>query len=523
MKGENVEDKIDINYGVRMKFRDGRHRPISAPPVDKFFIGDDIELGDIQTDLSYSVFYRRNCKNEPRLHPPNFFIRGQNSHWTSQHDDLIAKAFSGSNLLDMRDMSSFSRPESSMSLAERIDEDYPESEKSSEYRGTSRATTPIGNANVLDTEVFNTMLNLKGKGIFDTVPGSNRKSPPPDVTPGNEFLKELMSLHEEGRKEKDTVAGSVSISEICVYVSKDQEGSRYVQKKIESVSSEEVSWFFNNIADSVSELSANLFGNYVIQKIIPLLSDEERKRLVFQLAGQMHLLSIHPYGCRVVQKLVDTSLDIDFILDEIGENLLELIEDQNGNHVIQKCIEKYSDRTSILSQFADNSLFLATHKYGCRVIQRMLEFCGKEEVKDIVKILIENIEALVNDQYGNYVIQHVLTICGDEEKDMVIEKIIEKSYELSKYKFSSNVIEQCVKTSSKEQKLRFLSKFLEPVGSKPGIYYMCTDMYGNYVVQRLYDFSDEEVHQGIKRALRPFFKDLKKSPFARHILFKISS
>lgn len=510
MKKEEMENKVD-SHGMRM----GRHRPISAPPVDKLFIEDDIELGDIQTDLSYSVFYRRNCKNEPRLQPPNFFIRGQNSYWMSHHDDLIAKAFSPSFL----ETDSFKHE---MSLAERIDEDHPGSAKSSEYKGTSRATTPIGNANVLDTEAFSNMLNLKGKTLFSTVP-AGKKSPPQEIKNfENGFLKELVELYGEQQGKKANV-DETCIKDICVSVSKDQEGSRCIQKKIEAVSQEEISWFFENIVEAAADLSANLFGNYVIQKIIPLLTEDERMRLIKQLVGQVHVLSVHPYGCRVVQKLVDMSSNIDFILEEIGGNLLELIEDQNGNHVIQKCIEKCKDRSVILAQFADNSLFLATHKYGCRVIQRMLEFCEKDEVKDIVSILIDNIEALVNDQYGNYVIQHVLSIGGEEEKNMVVEKIIQKSYELSKYKFSSNVIEQCVKTSNSAQKLRFLVKFLEPVGAKPGIYHMCTDMYGNYVVQRLYDSSGDEVHREIKKALKPFLKDLKKSPFARHILFKISS
>lgn len=524
MKKEEVEDKGKNSQYMHMGLREDRHRPISAPPVDKFFIEDDVELGDIQTDLSYSVFYRRNCKNEPRLQPPNVFLRG--SCWTSQHDDLIAKAFSSMSLLCRDRNTRFSQGEGGMSLAERIDEDHPSSEKSSEYKGTSRATTPIGNSNVVDTEVFSSMLSLRGRGgMFDGIPGGSRRMPPhgedlDKVVRGNEFLRELVELYEEQGK-RGREASEVSIKELCVSVSKDQEGSRCIQKRIETISGEEVSWFFDNIVDAAAELSANLFGNYVIQKMIPLLRSEERTRLTSRLAGQVRVLSVHPYGCRVIQKLVDNSAQIEFILEEIKGSLLELIEDQNGNHVIQKCIEKCKDRRVILSQFADNSLFLATHKYGCRVIQRMLEFCSEGEIRDIVVELIENIGSLVNDQYGNYVIQHVLSIRGGGERRMVIEKIIERGYELSKYKFSSNVVEQCVKVSDHSQRMRFLSKFLEPVGCKPGLYFMCTDMYGNYVVQRLYDSSGEDIHNEIKKALRPFFKELRKSPFARHILFKL--
>ncbi|KMV65131.1 RNA binding repeat domain-containing protein [Encephalitozoon cuniculi EcunIII-L] len=530
MKREEIDDSSDcrIRYA---DFRDSGNRPISAPPVDKFFIEDEVELGDIQTDLNYSIFYRRNCKNEPRLQPPSFFIRGQSGYWTSQYDDLIAKAFSNTGFLDIKTIGELSSgSESSRSLAERIDEDYPESEKSSEYKGTSRATTPIGNMNVLDTETFSAMLNLKGaKGVECTQGGGNRRSSSAigdigGIPMDSRFLRELLEIHEEqGGKGCKGVPGGPSMKDICVSISKDQEGSRCIQRKMDNISRAEISWFFNNIVDAAPELSANLFGNYVIQKIIPLLTEEERARLIAKLAKQINLLSVHPYGCRVVQKLVDVSSDVDFILEEVRDNLLELIEDQNGNHVIQKCIEKCKDRNIILQQFSENSLFLATHKYGCRVIQRMLEFCREDEIKNIVEVLISNIKTLVDDQYGNYVIQHILAVGKEDEKNLVIEKIIEKSYELSRCKFSSNVVEQCVKLSNNGQRERFLAKFLEPVGSKPGMYSMCVDMYGNYVVQRLYDSSGKNIRREMKSALRPFVRDLKKSPFARHILFKINT
>ncbi|ADM12661.1 Puf RNA-binding protein [Encephalitozoon intestinalis ATCC 50506] len=528
MKREEIDDSNDCRI-YHDDFRGGRHRPISAPPVDKFFIEDEVELGDIQTDLNYSIFYRRNCKNEPRLQPPSFFIRGQSGYWASQYDDLITKAFSNTGFFDIKVTGESSAElENNRSLAERIDEDYPESEKSSEYKGTSRATTPIGNMNVLDTEAFSAMLNLKGGKGTETTSQGSRPSPPDGGIEGipmdSKFLRELLEVYEEqsGRGSKNIFGGN-TMKEICINVSKDQEGSRCIQRKMDSISREEISWFFNNIVEAASELSANLFGNYVVQKIIPLLTEGERTILITKLVGQIHLLSVHPYGCRVVQKLVDVSSDVDFILEEVKGNLLELIEDQNGNHVIQKCIEKCKDRKIILQQFSENSLFLATHKYGCRVIQRMLEFCKKDEIKGIVEVLIGNIKTLVDDQYGNYVIQHILAVGKEEERNLVIERIIEKSYELSKCKFSSNVVEQCVKLSNNGQREQFLEKFLEPVGGKPGMYSMCTDMYGNYVVQRLYDSSGEGVRKEIKNTLRPFVKDLKKSPFARHILFKINT
>jgi pumilio RNA-binding family len=533
MKDRNKRDNFEgDNAGGHYPcngFREERHRSISAPPVDKFIVEGDIELGDIQKDLSHSAYYRRSCKNEPGMHPPNAFFR--ESFWGGQHDELIAKAFAEDDAYDggptLR--SSMGRQESNRSLAERIDEDYPESEKSSEYKGASRATTPIGNAAMLDTEAFNSILSLKGgrAPMFDSVSSYTKK---PRVSleeleagEENGFLRDLVGIYLQQGEKLGRAGPDVDVKELCVAISKDQEGSRFIQKKLESVPREQVSWFFENIVDAAPRLSSNLFGNYVVQKIIPLLGDEERTRLIAQLVGQIHLLSTHPYGCRVIQKLIDCSQDINFIFEEIKGDLFDLIEDQNGNHVIQKCIERSSDKSVIMNHFIENSMLLSTHKYGCRVIQRMLECCSRSEIKTIVSILTRNIEVLVNDQYGNYVIQHVLAIGEEEERSEIIDRVIEKSYELSKYKFSSNVIEQCVKLSNHQQKGRFLGKFLDTEDERPNIYYMCADMYGNYVVQRFYDSCDEGVQKAIQKVLRPYIRDLKKAPFARQILFKINS
>jgi pumilio RNA-binding family len=529
MKDKNGQDNFETNDASRCYLHNGfvedRHRSISAPPTDKFILEDEIELGDIQTDLSYSAYCRRS-KKEPDTHMPNVFFR--ESFWGSQRDELISKAFANDDSYDSMLRGSTAKQEANRSLAERIDEDYPESEKSSEYKGTSRTTTPIGNAAMIDTEAFNSILNLKsGKTpIFDAVSSYTKKPrislEELEVAEENAFLRDLAGIYLQQGEKFGRTGSDIDVKELCITISKDQDGSRFIQKRLENVPKEQVSWFFENIVDAAPKLSSNLFGNYVIQKIIPLLQDEERTRLIAQLVGQIHLLSTHPYGCRVIQRLIDCSPSISFIFEEIKGDLFDLIEDQNGNHVIQKCIEKSSDRSVIMNHFVENSMLLSTHKYGCRVIQRMLECCSRSEIKTIVSILTRNIETLVNDQYGNYVIQHVLAIGGEDERNEIIDRIIEKSYELSKYKFSSNVIEQCVKLSSHQQKGKFLGKFLDAEDERPNIYYMCTDMYGNYVVQRFYDSCDESIQKAIQKALKPYIKDLKRAPFARQILFKLS-
>ena len=51
------------------------------------------------------------------------------------------------------------------------------------------------------------------------------------------------------------------------------------------------------------------------------------------------------YGCRVVQKMMEAlpqQLKMD-IASEIMDNVIECIEDMNGNHVIQKVVENLDE------------------------------------------------------------------------------------------------------------------------------------------------------------------------------------
>lgn len=464
-------------------------RCYSAPPVDKFVVEDDIELEDIQFELSYSTYYRKN--KDPRLMPPKFIFEGQGSYWATEHNDFILKAFSEKR-----------------TGVEMIDLDYPESELCTEFSGTSRTTTPVGDK---PTVLPDLLQNANNTILIPITVSSLQKSET------NPIMDEVKAFYE-------SIGADPSIDSkiICASVCKDQDGSRFVQGKIEVWTSEQISFFFSQIHGSALELSTNLFGNYVIQKIIPYLSEEESFKLILQFFGQIFDLSLHVYGCRVIQKLIDNLEDIKFIVAELESHILDLIASPNGNHVIQKCIDKDIEKSFLLKEFENNCISLAQQRYGCRVLQRLFEVCGEGETWGIYLNIIDNIDILINDKYGNYVIQHLIQ-SENKKKDVIFTYIINNSFELSKYKFSSNVIEKCVNNATKSQLEEFLNRFLLMGDSKkPNLFYMCTDMYANYVVQRFFDIADSDIKNRAKAAIRPYLKEMKVIPFTKHILARLS-
>lgn len=463
------------------------YRSYSAPPVEKFILDDSIELEEIQNALEYKNYYKKN-KN-PRLDPPKFLFSGQSSIWASEYNDLIIKTF-----------------KEKKTAVEMIDLEFPGSESCSEFYGKSRTTSPIGDTSFV-------MLNLVQKSDQSMVI---------PITCSTQKIKNLSILEDiKNFHQKLGLDPEASMPEMCAAVCKDQEGSRYVQGLMDNWTPEQIELFFDQIMNSSLDLSVNLFGNYVIQKIIPLLKDDQIFNLILQFFGHIYDLSLHVYGCRVIQKLIDNLGDIKSIVAELESHISELIESPNGNHVIQKCIDKDIDKEFLLKEFNKNCMSLAQQRYGCRVLQRLFEVCSEEETWGLYLQIIDGMDVLINDKYGNYVIQHLIE-SSNKHKDKIFDFIIKNAFELSKDKFSSNVVEKCVKACTKEQLEELFIEISKPVGnSRPGLYFMCIDMYANYVVQRFFDVADENLKTQARVLIKPYIKDMKSIPFTKHILSRL--
>lgn len=181
--------------------------------------------------------------------------------------------------------------------------------------------------------------------------------------------------------------------------SKDQHGSRFLQKELEVVDSDMIQLVFDEVSSVARSLMVDVYGNYVIQKFFDFGTDEQRFVLAGKLCGSVVGLSLHLYGCRVVQKALETLPDYlqAHILTELQEHTLECIKDQHGNHVIQKCFT--ATPTSLMQLLIGpilcNGFEIATHPFGCRVVQRMLENCSEVQVDQVLTELLQFTELLI--------------------------------------------------------------------------------------------------------------------------------
>mmetsp|Transcript_30357 Transcript_30357/g.54996 ORF Transcript_30357/g.54996 Transcript_30357/m.54996 type:complete len:890 (+) Transcript_30357:227-2896(+) len=343
------------------------------------------------------------------------------------------------------------------------------------------------------------------------------------------------------------------VVEFCL----DQNGSRFIQQRLEVADAIEKNAVMDEIIPAIKELQNDVFGNYVVQKLYEFGTDGMKKDLKGTLEGNMLLLSLQMYGCRVVQKALE-SLDYDDLcelLQEFDSYVLTCIQDQNGNHVMQKCIEVMSVKAKeaevktgevgLSSSMAQRILFivddvlanvktLCCHPYGCRVLQRMLEHCVDfQKMATLDKIQLCH-KALLDDQYGNYVIQHVLQYGRESDRDSLLKIIVENDLlKLSRQKFASNVVEKLLKYGNSNQRNAIVREMLkvvieggtgqEGVGSSV-LLLMVRDAYANYVVQTAIDVVPEgNEKRMLLEELKANEVQLRNYTFAKHIVAKLGT
>ncbi|KAA8539484.1 hypothetical protein F0562_026176 [Nyssa sinensis] len=343
------------------------------------------------------------------------------------------------------------------------------------------------------------------------------------------------------------------LSEIAGHVvefSADQYGSRFIQQKLETATTEEKNMVFHEIMHQALTLMTDVFGNYVIQKFFEHGTASQIRELADQLTGHVLNLSLQMYGCRVIQKakqhyqictevvwkileaagfrkMAIEVVDLDQqtkMVAELDGHVMRCVRDQNGNHVIQKCIECIPQDAIqfIVSVFYDQVVTLSTHPYGCRVIQRVLEHCSDPKTQHLVMDeILRSVCMLAQDQYGNYVVQHVLEHGKPHERTAIINKLIGQIVQMSQQKFASNVVEKCLTFGTPAERQILVTEMLGSTDENEPLQVMMKDQFANYVVQKVLETCDDQQLELILNRIKVHLNALKKYTYGKHIVARV--
>ncbi|KAF5751430.1 Pumilio 2 isoform 1 [Tripterygium wilfordii] len=334
------------------------------------------------------------------------------------------------------------------------------------------------------------------------------------------------SLLEEFKSNK---AKCFELSEIPGHVvefSTDQYGSRFIQQKLETATTEEKNMVYQEIMPQALALMTDVFGNYVIQKFFEHGLPSQRRELAEKLFGHVWTLSLQMYGCRVIQKAIEV-VDLDQkikMVEELDGHVLRCVRDQNGNHVIQKCIERVPEDNIqfIVITFFDQVVSLSTHPYGCRVIQRILEHCKDPGTQSkVMDEILGSVSMLAQDQYGNYVVQHVLEHGKPHERSAIIKELAGRIVQMSQQKFASNVVEKCLTFGDPSERQLLVNEMLGTTDENEPLQAMMKDQFANYVVQKVLETCDDQRRELILTRIKVHLNTLKKYTYGKHIVARV--
>lgn len=198
--------------------------------------------------------------------------------------------------------------------------------------------------------------------------------------------------------------------------------------------------------------------------------------------GQIATMAKDQNGCRQLQKTIESGNadEIQMIFEETCPHVIELMTDPFGNYLMQKLLEHASDRqrSDLVKTAAPAMVTIAVNQHGTRALQKMIEYISlRDQVQNIVLALRDHVTPLVQDLNGNHVIQKCLNRLSAEDSQFIYNAVGRDCIDVGTHRHGCCVIQRCIDHSNGRQRAELIKAITERA------FALCTDPYGNYVVQ----------------------------------------
>jgi len=307
---------------------------------------------------------------------------------------------------------------------------------------------------------------------------------------------------------------------------KDQKGSKLIQKKIEEKSPDFLNKLYEQIKNNLKEIMTDQYGNYVIQKFVEYCDKKVISEMFSQISNSLYEISINNYGTRPVQKMIEnlamnmTTQDINIILGMTKGNVLDLIKDINGNRVIQSIIQNFKNKellSPLYKELNENITEILKTKSGCCVFSKVILNITENDLNLIVDNIIKNFSSFINDEFGNISLKRLIKLNNENYNSKIFPCIKDSIINFSCQKFSSNVIEACIDNNTTLKK-RTIEKLIDDdsIISK-----LIIDQFGNYIVQKALQNSEQKEFDIIINIIKNNEKKLKQSQHGKVVYEKL--
>jgi hypothetical protein len=313
-----------------------------------------------------------------------------------------------------------------------------------------------------------------------------------------------------------------------VLMSKDRQGSRVLQNRLETGSPADVSSIFDALYPNLGELVSDQAANFVIHKLCDVITPQQQDRLLSFFFDDILGIIDHPISCRVLQKFIETTskANVITIYQATKPKLLSLCLSQNGNHIVQRFIDILPEKIQeIIFAIQPHLIQLAVDNCGCRVVQRLFDGYNVDVLVPLVTEVLKYASDLATNQYGNYVVQNILQAKRPDHVGRLVASFRGHFYEFSIHKFASNVIEKCIRGASRDDQLLIFTEIIgdEERYDERRIVTMVSDQFGNYVIQRIIEYGTDGQKNAIYEVVYDNYDRLCGINYAAYVITKLEN
>ena len=320
------------------------------------------------------------------------------------------------------------------------------------------------------------------------------------------------------RRQNFNLLSNEELSKQAYILAKNQNGCRYLQKRVENNKDLVPTLFFPNILGHFQDLSNDQFGNYYIKIIIKYLPQDMINKLISLMNPYFGNIGTNQFGTKVMQYLIEllNEKNLSFFIEKIIPHIITLINDLNGIHIVQKLISIKSESIQLIYNtiFKNIELIAITRDGSNFIIKKLFDYLDEKNLIMLLNAINQKLNKIITDQFGNYIIQNIIERYNLELKYQLIENIILNLVNFSNQKFSSNVVEKCFETKMKD-------KLIDEILKGNNFELMILNEYGNYVIQKALNFADKIKQDIILKSFVPLVNKLQKKPFGQKLLQKL--
>ena len=220
----------------------------------------------------------------------------------------------------------------------------------------------------------------------------------------------------------------------------------------------------------------------------------------------MNEICLAEQGSHVIQSLIENIKEHPLLINKFifnlnSKDLMKIFLSPYGNHIIKCYLStiKQKEFTNFIYNFVYNNFIdIVKEKYGVCTIQKCLSEGDETVKKQIIELILKNLDYTIKNDFGNYLIQYIFTKMKDLNFELIlplITKIEENLLDFCKYKYSASVLEKCFERGDEKISQHFLTYLLE--NHSNDIIYIAANQYGFFVIKKSFFVNNVEAKKKI--------------------------